>query len=81
MEVLCSGNLANNVGNEDWPLSHKATVIFGVNFHQNVNKKVLVNGKGGKKFNFKVVSLNAPESLEFVCIYGSHLHRRSFVEG
>lgn len=26
-------------GNEDRPLSHKATVFFGVNFHQNVNQK------------------------------------------
>jgi hypothetical protein len=44
-------------------------------FTQMLIKKVLVNRKGGKKLNFRVVSLNAPKSLEFVCIYGSHLHR------
>jgi hypothetical protein len=63
-------------GNEDWwPLSHEAQFVLVWIFTKMLIKKVLVNRKGGNKIKFRVVSLNAPEPLEFVCIYGSQLHR------
>jgi len=33
-----------------------------------------MNRKGEKKFKFKALSPNVSQLLDFVCIYGSHLH-------